>query len=88
MSHKKIEDVVDIIADYLRHNGFDGLAGDNCGCSIEDIGACDTISCSCQPAYRHIKPDCENCEIECDAKGEGRDCFRTDKPEPPAEGKE
>ena len=32
--------VRDIVAEYLRENGYDGLCGDECGCFMDDIMPC------------------------------------------------
>jgi hypothetical protein len=33
--------VKQIIEQYLRDNGFDGLAGDECGCMLRDLMPCE-----------------------------------------------
>ncbi len=50
--------VTEIAAKYATENGFDGFAGDECGCSIDDMLTCDT-ACDCRPAY-HVP--CDKCE--------------------------
>jgi hypothetical protein len=30
--------VGEIVIEYMKANGFDGLCGDECGCGIEDLG--------------------------------------------------
>ena len=50
--------VRDIITDYLRDNGFDGLYNDDleCGCSINDLVPCDSACDMCRPGYRVETP--------------------------------
>ena len=53
--------VIQMVDDYLTANGFDGLAGDECGCGIYDIGG--IMPCEgfdprvCQAAYKHKVPE-------------------------------
>ena len=55
--------VKDIIAEYLRQNGFTGLRGDDCGCGIDDIcPLCAENILGCEPGYVHDGTDCGNCE--------------------------
>jgi hypothetical protein len=42
----------EIIAQYLKKNGFDGLATDDCGCRIDDLFPCSSDFSDCQPAHR------------------------------------
>ena len=47
--------VKDIIADYLKSRGFDGLChpGTECGCELDDlIGPCEGAQWDCRPAYK------------------------------------
>ncbi|AKS22821.1 MAG: hypothetical protein C75L2_00020094 [Leptospirillum sp. Group II 'C75'] len=47
--------VKDILADYLKFHGFDGLCHPNteCGCGLDDlIGPCEGAQQDCQPAHR------------------------------------
>lgn len=52
--------VGDIIRDYLKAHGFDGLwccEGDPCGCALEDLAPCGEMSEECRTGY--LKPcDC------------------------------
>lgn len=45
--------VFDIVVDYLKRHGYDGLCNEECGCPLEMLGPCDGIQESCQPAYNH-----------------------------------
>ncbi len=41
----------EIILKYLQENGYDGLAGEDCGCGIDDLCPCDAaIPTECVPA--------------------------------------
>ena len=50
----------DIIINYLKENGFDGLVQIDleCGCGIDDLAPCDQMAIDCEPAY-YAKCDCE-----------------------------
>lgn len=53
--------VKEIVADYLKANGYDGLYnGDaECGCDLDDLMPCEGNPCCCQPGY---KVGCGGCE--------------------------
>ena len=56
--------VQQIVEEYLKKNGFDGLCGCECGCEIEDLIPCDKSWCSdCVPGFNSPKLAKEN---ECD----------------------
>jgi hypothetical protein len=63
----------DIIRDYLKEHGFDGLCCthcDPCGCGLDDLAPCGNDGIlDCEPAYK--RP----CKGE-----EGGDCFTTERP--------
>lgn len=73
--------IKDIIEKYLKDNGFDGLAGDECGCGVDDIFPCSEFCGQCEPA-KYVK--CEDCLKEDEGEGcpYGRDtateggCYR------------
>ena len=45
--------VKDIIKRYLIEKDFDGLAGNDCGCTLDDFMCCYESDCSgCVPAYK------------------------------------
>lgn len=48
----KIKTVKDIIIDYLNKHDFDGLAGDDCGCEIDDLFCCGDYFTDCTPAIK------------------------------------
>ena len=74
-------DCGDIIYKYLIGNGYDGLAGDECGCGIDDLMACDECNPECQPAFHYTLDNCprEFCGMRSECLGYG--CYRTAKPE-------
>lgn len=78
--------VREIIAGYLTINGFDGLAGDECGCAIgvdgKDLFPCDSCPDECEPGYRW---ECGQCpsgvEERCGFLYGSGGCYRTMRPE-------
>jgi hypothetical protein len=52
-----------IIAEYLIANGYDGLAGDGCGCLLDDLipGGIDCDILNCVPGHR---VSCKGCKKE------------------------
>lgn len=77
---------IEIIADYLKKNGFDGLWCPDipCGCGLDDLAPCRGDGCSihdCEPAYKRMKK-CEDCnqENECyDPDGKEKACYSPKK---------
>lgn len=70
-----------IVKDYLKANGYAGLAGDECGCSLDDLAPCGCDPLECKPADLH-KCDAsagQACEYEQDCNGLG--CYRPRKEE-------
>lgn len=43
----------EIVTDYLKANGFEGLCREGCGCGLEDFMPCDEPDEKCEPAYYH-----------------------------------
>jgi hypothetical protein len=79
--------VKDIIEKYLRENGVEGgLAGEDCGCGIDDLApCCEPIPAECVPAYRvvcdgHPEPD-EDGEIGHECSDSPHEMFTPTKPE-------
>lgn len=79
--------VQEIVAEYLKNNGYDGLCNEDCGCGLEDFMPCVNSQLSvcethgCEPAYRIELGstecagwDCE--EIKCDGMAY---CYRPSK---------
>jgi len=60
----------EIVQKYLQDNGFKGLAGENCGCGLDDLMPCagcgDNPSPDCVPAM-HRK--CEGCPVKDSEEG-------------------
>ncbi len=83
------KDVYEIITIYLRERGLDGLAGDECGCSVDDLAPCDCINLyKCVPARKRVCVGREACGIDCEA-GDGNTCFTpADGPWPPVSEEE
>ncbi len=48
---------IQIVADYLKANGYDGLANTECGCVLSDLQPCSEDFADCQPAYKHKSTD-------------------------------
>ena len=68
-----MKNCLNIIADHLRQNGFDGLQdGAECGCRIGDLMPCGNNLAFCTPGYLAIPPDDVDCEFDfyiCKTKG-------------------
>ncbi|HUX47305.1 MAG TPA: hypothetical protein VMV58_04765 [Desulfosporosinus sp.] len=58
---KKSKDVREIITDYLKANGFDGLYAEECGCQISDLFPCDGPCDDCKPGYK-VPCDPKTCQ--------------------------
>jgi hypothetical protein len=58
--------VKEIVIDYLKSNGYDGLYSNDCGCVIDDLCPCSGYGSMdmCEPG---IKKDCKKCEDECES---------------------
>lgn len=49
--------VKEIVTEYLKVNGYDGLIGDECGCKLDDLFPCCDFGKDCEPGYAcPIKP--------------------------------
>ena len=55
-----------IVIDYLTANGYDGLCGEGCGCSLNDLIPCESDCMDCVPAYKWEGTPEEVCG-QCDA---------------------
>ena len=62
-----MNDVKQIIEDYLKSQGYDGLYNSDgeCGCEMSDLFPCDESPVNCIPGYK------SQCDEEC--QHEGRD---------------
>jgi len=49
--------VRDMIRSKLRRLGCDGLAGEECGCGIDDLAPCGGDCLGCRPARSEVTPD-------------------------------
>ena len=51
--------VKEIVAQYLKAKGFDGLSNEFCqGCDVNDLMPCDSPCDICEPAIKHYCPCC------------------------------
>jgi hypothetical protein len=72
--------VKEIVAEYLKANGYGGLHNDECGCFDDDLIPCDGPCDSCQPAYK-VSAQCGACETGCEASDTAAVwCLTTEKP--------
>lgn len=54
--------VREIITDYLKANGYDGLCTIGCGCGIDNLAPCDCCNIDeCIPAHKKVCNG-DNCE--------------------------
>ena len=63
----------EIVEKYLKDNGFDGLAEEDCGCSIGDLMPCDNPSPDCRAGHKTLCKDCP--KLDCEYRGEKTDCI-------------
>jgi len=49
--------VKEIVADWLKEHGCDGLCGEECGCDFEDFRPCDEPSFDCVAAMKGPVPE-------------------------------
>lgn len=56
-----------ILKQALKDMGADGLAGDGCGCLLNDLAPCGEIKATCEAGKRRDIPKVE----ECGCEGEG-----------------
>lgn len=71
--------VRDIVEEWLKDHGYDGLAGDGCGCQIGDLAPCcadDVVNC--EPGYLH---ECDKCHRSKETEDEDAQCTVDDMPE-------
>ncbi|MBE3109349.1 MAG: hypothetical protein IMZ46_02375 [Acidobacteria bacterium] len=60
--------IKEIVEKYLRENGYEGLAGEDCGCTLDDLFPCDGNSDGstgvekCEPAMKGKCPGADECE--------------------------
>lgn len=80
-------DVRQIVAEYLKANGFDGLSDGpaECGCKLEDLMPCSYPFQLCKPGHRvdwatcpsRTGEDAEGCTYGYDAEDECDGCIYT-----------
>ena len=63
--------VREIVEKYLRENKYDGLAGDECGCDIDDLMVCESECQGCVAGHKVLVKDMTqeekyNLGCECD----------------------
>jgi hypothetical protein len=76
--------VKEIITNYLKENGYDGLYDYMCGCTINGLGDCDNYCLSCVPAYlyeldRSLGVKCDGCQHQCSVETYGTVLARSNK---------
>jgi hypothetical protein len=57
--------VRDIMTEWLRDHGYDGLCGEGCGCTLDNLMICDCEDAlRCVPGYKILcPPDHATCPI-------------------------
>lgn len=58
----------EIVKNYLKRNGYDGLAGDECGCERSDLMPCGEFGANCEAGHK-VKCDCDCGECELAVRG-------------------
>lgn len=73
-----MKNVKEILEEYLKANGFDGLAGDECGCFIGDLVPCDNDPSGCVPGHKIVctAEMAYKCDRACWCK-EGESCIKS-----------
>ena len=54
--------VKEIVQEYLKQNGYEGLFCDECGCEIDDLMPCDSPIMDCKAGYKGECPGGEICD--------------------------
>lgn len=49
--------VKEIVVEWLKVNGYDGLAGEECGCAIDDLFCCGCSGEDCVPGHKKFQKD-------------------------------
>ncbi len=73
--------VKDIVVKWLKDNGYDGLASEDCGCSFEDLAECQGYVggfAYCKPAIRIKCSECNHTRNYCEYRiiYDATECFR------------
>ena len=53
-----------IVAEWLRANGYDGLASDDCGCEVDDLFVCESPQPDCVAGHKRTKCPCPKADTE------------------------
>lgn len=61
--------VIEMVGEYLKSNGYDGLAADECGCFIDDLAPCGEIGGYCKAGHRGTIDGEECCIAEAEPDG-------------------
>lgn len=61
-----VKQVRDIIIDHLTSVGADGLAGEECGCGLDDLAPCQGCCLDCEPARRATATSAEAIAYGCE----------------------
>jgi hypothetical protein len=77
--------VKEIIIDYIKQHGFDGLCDLECGCGLDDFAPCGDVRDTCEPAYKRTREECAKCEQDCYLKEEDYNAFYCTKERKPDE---
>jgi hypothetical protein len=75
---------IEIVANYLKANGYGGLAKDECGCELAELCPCGEIKTGCEPAHVYRAGDPEFEEWRDMAEEEGFDFVCVTGPLPAA----
>ena len=61
----------EMVIEYLKTNGYDGLAGDECGCEISDLMPCGEFGYDCYGGYKITMGNklCNDCEYKSECGG-------------------
>ncbi len=60
----------DIVGEWLKQNGYDGLAGNECGCELGDLMCCDEPRADCVAGHKITCP-CSRADAEGGCEYEG-----------------
>ena len=63
--------VRNIVSEWLRKHGYDGLYTEDCGCVLDDLMPCSgpyEFSTSCNPGYRNPCPGADECYLDGDCE--------------------
>ena len=55
-------DVKQIVTEWLKEHGYDGLYNDDCGCVLDDLMPCEDCCDGCEAGYKTLADDPEEGE--------------------------